>query len=90
MGWKKVHATRMTPWEEWKKKNAEKQRQGIVSPAAFFNPETVYADKDLEDQRLAICKDCEHYLVTTQCSQCGCFMPAKVKLLYSSCPKGLW
>lgn len=80
----------MSPWQEWKLKNAEKQAQGIVSPVDFLNPDTEYAEGSLEQQRFDVCKQCPELMLTKQCKQCGCFMPAKVRLLNAVCPKGLW
>lgn len=80
----------MTPWQEWKKRNLEAQKAGKVTPTALLNPDTEYVDPQVSDNRLAICKECPHYMVTKQCSQCGCFMPNKTKLKYATCPKGLW
>lgn len=80
----------MTPWQEWKKKNAERQASGQVSPIDFLNPDTEYAEEEVASKRLDICKECPEIMLTQQCSQCGCFMPAKVKLLHATCPKGFW
>lgn len=80
----------MNPWQEWKLKNAERQKSGIVSPLAFFNPDTEYASEEDSTNRLEICNSCPELRLTNQCAQCGCFMPAKVKLLHATCPKGLW
>lgn len=80
----------MSPWQEWKKANLERQKQGRVSPLDFLNPDTEYVGEELENKRFAICKECPELLISKQCNQCGCFMPAKVKLLHAQCPKGLW
>lgn len=80
----------MTPWQEWKKKNAERQASGQVFPIDFLNPDTEYVSEDVASKRLDICKKCPEITLTQQCSQCGCFMPAKVKLLHATCPKGFW
>lgn len=41
--------------------------------------------------RWDVCKDCKHLIKSTnRCSDCGCFMKAKVKLKKSTCPKGMW
>lgn len=77
-------------WDEWKKKNAAKQRQGIVSPMDFINPQTEYASEEEKDRRYSICEDCPHLTITKQCTKCGCIMPAKTKLLHATCPLGKW
>lgn len=80
----------MSLWETWKVKNAEKQAQGKTSPVDFLNAYTEYADETTAENRLKVCEECPHLMVTKQCSECLCFMPAKVKLLHAVCPKGLW
>jgi hypothetical protein len=41
--------------------------------------------------RFDICHSCEHYIsLTSQCSQCGCFMKAKTRLPNAECPVGKW
>lgn len=45
----------------------------------------------LAEERLEICRNCEHFIkLTQQCGDCLCFMPLKVKFSYSECPKGKW
>ena len=80
----------MTPWQEWKKKNAERQESGVVRPWDIVNPDTEYAPVDEIQRRMKICEDCEHFLVSKQCSQCGCFMPLKTRLVHAKCPVGKW
>lgn len=80
----------MSPWQEWKAKNLAKQESGVVGPLALLNPDTPVVDDFQQEERISICEDCSEYTVTKQCKECGCFMPAKTKLLYASCPRGLW
>lgn len=80
----------MTPWQEWKKNNTDKQLAGRVSPVDFLNPNTQYANSSIKEERISICEGCPHYLVSKQCAKCGCFMPAKTGLLHASCPIGKW
>jgi hypothetical protein len=42
-------------------------------------------------ERYAICKSCDEFNDTVKlCKQCGCFMPAKSTVAYTSCPIGKW
>lgn len=42
-------------------------------------------------ERAATCNSCEHLNKTLSiCKKCGCFMPAKVRLKWASCPIGKW
>jgi len=79
-----------SPWQEWKKRNAERQARGEVSPVDFLNPETDYAPVDEIRRRYSMCEECEHFMKTKQCSECGCFMPLKTRLLNAKCPVGKW
>ena len=48
-------------------------------------------DKDVEEKRMAICRQCEHFVPAMQmCSQCKCFMPIKVKISAVKCPVSKW
>lgn len=80
----------MSPWQEWKKRNLEAQQAGKVTPMALLNPDTPEIDDEEYAERLAICEYCPNYQVTKQCSKCGCFMPAKAKLKYATCPERRW
>lgn len=40
--------------------------------------------------RIEQCKACSNLSVLNICKECGCFMPAKVRLKWSSCPIGKW
>lgn len=79
-----------SPWQEWKKRNLERQAQGKVSPIDFVNPNTEYVSESVSARRFSICEKCPNLMITKQCSKCMCFMPVKVKLFYASCPEGLW
>ena len=41
-------------------------------------------------ERITICVNCEHFKPTKVCNICNCFMPAKVRSVNSTCPKGKW
>jgi hypothetical protein len=62
-----------------------------TSPLDFFKKNTEYADENLQMSRIQQCIDCDKYLkMTSQCKECLCIMPLKVKLLNSKCPLGKW
>ena len=61
------------------------------------------ADKELAKKRIAICEDCTHFRKRTRtCGTaikgnkvgdkrtCGCFMDAKTKISFSTCPFSFW
>jgi Family of unknown function (DUF6171) len=42
-------------------------------------------------ERINLCKSCNFYEATFhRCRQCGCFMPAKVRMRLESCPIDKW
>lgn len=78
------------PWQEWKKKNAERQATGTVRPWDVFNPDTEYAENPIALDRWNVCKECPELMLTGQCKQCGCFMKMKIKLKEATCPLQKW
>jgi len=77
-------------WEQWKKNNADRQQTGVVRPWDIINPSTEHAADEVQKSRYALCEECPHFLITKQCSKCGCFMPAKTGLLHATCPINKW
>jgi hypothetical protein len=46
---------------------------------------------DVARERYAICKGCvEFNNILKTCRKCGCFMPAKSKIIFAACPEGKW
>lgn len=47
--------------------------------------------KEVASARLEICKNCDQYRQTTRtCKACNCFLPGKVNINMSTCPKDKW
>lgn len=62
-----------------------------VKPWDMLNPKQPRSTKELQQERLAICRQCEFFnSLTVGCNICGCFMRAKTKLANATCPKGHW
>lgn len=75
---------KLNPYQQWKKNLGDTRVWDLVNPNANF------VDKDAAQARYDICKECPFLLPTKQCSKCGCFMKAKVKLADASCPEHKW
>lgn len=45
--------------------------------------------KEQYEERLGICEPCE-FRKKNQCTQCGCYIPAKAAILIATCPKKFW
>lgn len=62
----------------------------------------LFVSAQVRSNRLAVCRDCEHYVqktascgplvkeMVTDSPLCGCFMPAKARFKVSSCPLDKW
>lgn len=75
----------MSAWSDYKK------RLGDTRPWDLLNPNIVHADEQVAKDRMDVCLDCPELIgLTKQCKQCGCVMPAKVRLLEAVCPLGKW
>jgi hypothetical protein len=69
--------------------NPEKPRQ--VKPWDMLNPNQPRSTKQLVEERLSICRDCEFFnSLTVGCNKCGCFLRMKTKLHNATCPIGRW
>ena len=73
----------------------EGKREGLTLAGAIKAIPKVAAalvrteDPALAEQRLTICKGCEHW-DGKRCGKCGCFTALKVRLKSESCPVGKW
>jgi hypothetical protein len=75
----------MNRWEEYKAKLGE------TRPWDMLNPNADFVTKEIAQERYDICKSCPKFIQPTkQCSECGCFMKAKVKLAKAECPIHKW
>jgi hypothetical protein len=46
--------------------------------------------RKIADERMAICKTCEHLENLRRCNKCGCFMDAKTVFMDAECPLDKW
>ena len=77
-----------TPWQKYKEKMTDIPNE--ARPWHLLRKD-LYIEKPVQESRYLECLNCEYLVpVTKQCSQCGCFMPAKTTLIHASCPIGKW
>lgn len=53
----------------------------------------VFPNEEVEKiatERIVTCLDCEKITSEKKCGLCGCYMPAKVRSLKSTCPLKKW
>jgi len=69
--------------------NAAKAVGRVLLAAAQGAP--VFATKETQDARLAICHACDQWIEKRKrCAKCGCFTDKKIKLATERCPLGKW
>ena len=50
----------------------------------------VVTDEEYKE-RIMICRDCDKFReVQNECAECGCYLPAKARIVLDSCPLGKW
>jgi len=55
----------------------------------FLDDKPILANKDVQENRLKICSDCDHNH-EGRCTLCGCWLENKVKFSSSHCPIMKW
>lgn len=77
-------------------KEGIKIQSGIVkttkrASSAIINNERIISNQEEAKKRLDICSKCPNLSKSGgRCDICGCFVVAKVKLDFESCPAGKW
>lgn len=77
-------------------KEAEKISKSLRSSAAkagvaITQGKPIVAQKDKAKERLDICSKCKDLdKILGRCNLCGCFVSAKARADYESCPSGKW
>jgi hypothetical protein len=57
----------------------------------LFDPSQPRSNRELIEQRLAICNQCPAFNKRLQkCNKCGCFMKLKSTLIQAKCPMEKW
>jgi hypothetical protein len=62
---------------------------GDVEFLDLFKPSMERSEKELVEERMAICQTCP-FFTGKRCRKCGCFMALKTTLRQASCPIGKW
>jgi hypothetical protein len=65
-------------------------RRRAVRPWDFLNPNVRFATPMTAKARLDACRACDRLTNLMTCRECGCLMPAKVKLAEAFCPLDKW
>ena len=64
---------------------------GDVEFLDLFDPRQPRSQKDIMEERMAICKECPFLnQKALRCTKCGCYMRLKTTLHKAKCPVGKW
>ena len=70
---------------------ALKMGKSAVRTAIDISRNPRIAPKEIAENRMAICIQCEYYDTThNRCKKCGCMLKAKTKFLGAKCPIRKW
>lgn len=51
----------------------------------------LFVSDDVYKERLTTCKSCDKYdELENRCTECGCYVPGKAKIILDSCPLEKW
>lgn len=52
---------------------------------------TLFVSDEVYNERTKICSECDHFdPEQNRCKECGCFIPAKAKMILDGCPLSKW
>jgi hypothetical protein len=72
-------------------KNLAKFSLDLITYIHKNQGEAIIVSDKIFNERLQICKSCEKYdEQQNKCKECGCFVPAKAKIILDSCPLNKW
>lgn len=55
------------------------------------NAGNLHVSDSIFNERMSLCQSCEHFDQSqTRCTQCGCFLNVKAKMMFEECPVGKW
>ena len=74
-----------------KGKNLAKFSWELINYIQKNYEKTLFASDEIYKERLSICKTCDKFKeLQNECAECGCYLPAKARIVLDSCPLGKW
>lgn len=72
-------------------KNLSKFAWDILNYVTNNQEKVLFVSDDVYKERVDICKSCDKYHeLENRCVECGCYVPAKAKIILDSCPLNKW
>lgn len=72
-------------------KNLAQFSWDLISHIQKYQDKFLFVPEQTYKERMMICRGCEKYdEFENKCRECGCFLPAKARVILDSCPIGKW
>jgi hypothetical protein len=72
-------------------KNLAKFSWDLINYMRRNQTTVLFVSDEIYKERMNICKGCEKYNeFENMCKECGCYVPAKAKIIMDSCPLDKW
>lgn len=72
-------------------KNLAKFSWDLISHIQKNQDKFLFVSEETYKERMMTCRGCDKYdEFENRCKECGCFLPAKAKVILDSCPLGKW
>ena len=74
-----------------KGKNLAKYTWQLINYIQNNYEKALVVDDEEYKERITICRDCDRFReIQNECAECGCYLPAKARIVLDSCPLGKW
>jgi len=74
-----------------KGKNLAKFSWDLINYIQNNHEKALFVSDEVYKERVSICKSCDKYIeLDNECSECGCYIPMKAKVILDSCPLEKW
>jgi len=72
-------------------KNLSKFTWDFLNYITNNQEKVLFVSDEVYAERISICKGCDKYEeLENRCKECGCYIPAKAKIILDSCPLQKW
>ncbi len=72
-------------------KNLAKFTWDLLNYITNNEEKVLFVNDEVYKERMTICKSCDRYdEFENRCRECGCYLPAKAKIILDSCPLNKW
>tara|TARA_B100001778_G_C17994461_1_gene365044 strand:+ start:125 stop:445 length:321 start_codon:yes stop_codon:yes gene_type:complete len=74
-----------------KGKNLAKFSWDLINYIQTNHEKVLFVSDEIYEERIKICKSCNQFKeLQNECAACGCYLPAKAKIVIDSCPLEKW